>query len=56
MDALDEADPAEQQKPDFKGCVMASGNKALRLLVACFAAKLPRNIRRVSSSTRTSVS
>ena len=45
IDALDEADPTEQQKPGFSGCVMAAGNKALRLLVTCFAAKLPKNIR-----------
>jgi hypothetical protein len=45
IDALDEADPPEQQKPGFSGCVMAAGNKALRLLVTCFAAKLPKNIR-----------
>ena len=45
FDALDEADPAEQQKPNFDGCVMAAGNKALRLILTCFATKLPKNIR-----------
>ena len=45
IDALDEGDPAEQQRADFdksKHSVTPVGNKALRLLISLLA-KLPRN-------------
>ena len=45
IDALDEADPPEQQKPGWKGTVKACGNQALRLILTCLAEKLPDNIR-----------
>ena len=45
MDALDEGDPPEQQRPGYKGGIMACANKALMLVINCLAAKLPPNVR-----------
>ena len=45
IDALDEADPPEQQRPGWRGSVRACGNQALRLIVTCMAEKLPDNVR-----------
>ena len=44
IDALDEADPPEQQEPGFTGGVKACGNKALHLAINHLAA-LPPNYR-----------
>jgi hypothetical protein len=47
LDALDEADPPEQQRPGFdasKG-IQAVGNKALRILLAFLVPQLPKNVR-----------
>ena len=47
LDALDEADPPEQQRLGFdssKG-VEAVGNKTLRILVAFLAPQLPKTVR-----------
>ena len=45
MDALDEGDPPEQQRPGYDGGIMACANKALMLVINCLAAKLPPNVR-----------
>ena len=47
LDALDEADPPEQQRADYdrsSGCVAPAGNKALHLVIAHLS-KLPPNFR-----------
>lgn len=44
FDALDEADPAEQQRPGFSGSVLACGNEALKLLRLQLE-RLPPNVR-----------
>ena len=50
IDALDEGDPPEQQKPGFKGGIMACGNKPLMLVLNCLASKLPANVRFIFTS------
>lgn len=49
IDALDEADPPEQQQPNFNGTVMACGNAAVQL-IAHELVKLPHNIRFIFSA------
>ena len=48
MDALDEGDPPEQQRPGYTGGIMACANKALMLVINCLAVKLPPNVRWVT--------
>lgn len=50
IDAIDEGDPPEQQRPDFKGSIMACANKALVLILQHLAPKLPTNVRFLLSS------
>ena len=45
VDALDEGDPPEQQRPGYKGGVMACANKALMLVIKELAGKLPEYVR-----------
>ena len=47
LDALDEADPPEQQRPGFDPSmgVEAVGNRMVRILVAFLATQLPKNVR-----------
>ena len=45
IDALDEADPPEQQVPDFKGCIKACGNVVLSVIIKLLARQLPECMR-----------
>ena len=49
VDALDEADPPEQQEQGYTGDIKAGGNRALMLVITCLAT-LPPNVRFVFSS------
>ena len=49
VDALDEADPPEQQELGYKGGIKAAGNKALMLIITHLA-QLPPNVRFVFTS------
>lgn len=45
IDALDEADPPEQQMPDFEGCIKACGNVVLSVIIKLLARQLPECMR-----------
>jgi hypothetical protein len=50
IDAMDEADPIEQQQPGYKGYVRAYGNRALALVISHLAKKLPPSVRFIFTS------
>ena len=45
IDAIDEADPLDQQQGDGKRSFQPMSNQAVRLIVNCLSTQLPRNVR-----------